>query len=294
MGDLVIQGVNTRKLNKVNCPHCESEEVVKYGFYKVEQRYRCKSCNRTFNPYTGTVLNWSHYKDKWGKFIETMGKDMSLRAAGSAIGIHYSTLFYWRHKVLSILNQGNENKLKGIIEMMKLDLTYLDKYHHKEEKDEELDFLFENGPEAGDKIHLTFLYQRDNRIDSFVYRDKTKAKDFIKNISNEIDKKSLICLNVNYPFRFPLLYNKFNVIGTTGSKGKKKFYYNARKVRALLTGFKTWMRRFHGVSSKHLNQYAAYYKTNKVFDTMEYIILTYLSKNVVTSNSLATEGDVLF
>ena len=72
MNKIFIEGINVRKLNKVVCPHCASDEIVKYGIYKKEQRYKCKDCGRTFNPYTGTLLNWSHYKDKWGSFIETM------------------------------------------------------------------------------------------------------------------------------------------------------------------------------------------------------------------------------
>jgi len=112
--------------------------------------------------------------------------------------------------------------------------------------------------------------------------------------TTEIDKKSKICLNVNYPFRYPLLYNKFKVIGVSGRKGKRKFYYNAGKAVKLLSGFITWMKRFRGVSSKYLNKYVAFYKTHKVFNTMEFTICSYLTKNIETSNSLASIGDVLF
>ena len=294
MTNLVLEGINARKLNKIICPHCKSEEIVKYGIYKGDQRYKCKDCGKTFTTYTGTLLNWSHYKDKWSDFIETMGKDMSLREADKAIGVHYSTLFYWRHKIMSILNQGSEEKLNGIIEMTKLDLPYLNKYYGNKTEDEEDEFLEDDEIVKRDKIHLTFLYQRNNRLDSYIYRDKTRVMDFISDISNEIDKKSKICLNVNYPFRFPLLYNKFKVIGISKIKGKRKFYYNAKKVVKLLSGFRTWLRRFRGVSSKYINKYAAFYKTHKIFNIMEYMILNYLNKNIKTSNYFATRGDVLF
>ena len=32
----------------VNCPHCQSEAVVKFGTYKGVQRYYCKACKRKF------------------------------------------------------------------------------------------------------------------------------------------------------------------------------------------------------------------------------------------------------
>ena len=294
MYNLVSEGINARKLNKIICPHCQSEEIVKYGFYKKEQRYRCKDCSKTFNPYTGTLLNWSHYKNKWAAFIETMGEDMSLREADKAIGVHYSTLFYWRHKIMNILNQINEEKLNGIIEMTKIDLPYLNKYYPKKTEDDEEECFGEDREEKRDLVHLTFLYQRNNRLDSYVYRDKTRVMDFICDISNEIDKKSRICLNSNYPFRFPLLYNKFKVMDISKRKGKRKFYYNAGYTVKLLSGFKTWMKKFRGVSSKYLNKYAAFYKEHKTFNTMEFTIFCCLIKSIEINNSLASRGDVLF
>lgn len=293
MYSLFKQGLNERKLNKIICPHCYSSEIVKYGFYKKEQRYRCKDCGRTFNPYTGTLMNWCHYKDKWEGFIETMGKDMSLREAEAAIDVHYSTLFYWRHKVMNLLNQANEEQLKGIIEVIKLDLPYLNKYYPKK-TDNDDEYFKEDEAEKKDMVHLTFLYQRDNRLESYVYRDKTRVMDFICDISNDIDKRSRICLQNNYPFRLPFLHNKFKVKDKAAGKGKRKFYYNAGRAVKLLAGFITWMKKFHGVSSKYLNKYAAFYRDHQVFNTMEYTIFSYFIKNIESSNSLASRGDVLF
>ncbi|MFA6940990.1 MAG: hypothetical protein WCQ54_08430, partial [Clostridiaceae bacterium] len=133
-----------------------------------------------------------------------------------------------------------------------------------------------------------------NRLDSYVYRDKTRVMDFICDISNEIDKKSKMCLNVNYPFRLPLLYNKFKVMDISKRKGKRKFYYNAGYAVKLLSGFKTWMKKFRGVSSKYLNKYAAFYKAHKAFNTMEFTIFCCLIKNIEINNCLASRGDVLF
>lgn len=39
------------------CPHCESHEVFKYGISSGKQRYRCKSCLRTFTDFSKSVLS---------------------------------------------------------------------------------------------------------------------------------------------------------------------------------------------------------------------------------------------
>ncbi|MFB6148959.1 MAG: IS1595 family transposase [Halobacteriales archaeon] len=43
----------------VYCPHCRSDSVIKYGSYRVFQRYRCKDCDQTFNDKTGTIFAYS-------------------------------------------------------------------------------------------------------------------------------------------------------------------------------------------------------------------------------------------
>jgi transposase-like protein len=40
--------------NGVNCPHCSSNNTIKWGKYKGWQRFRCKNCKKTFNARTRT------------------------------------------------------------------------------------------------------------------------------------------------------------------------------------------------------------------------------------------------
>lgn len=114
--------------NGAICPHCGSKEVNKFGFFNGNQRYRCKECRKTFNLYTKTLLSWCHYKDKWDSFIEAMGQDLSLRKAGNQIGVSYASLFYWRHKIMTILNEENDSRFHGTLELISMKLRYLDKY----------------------------------------------------------------------------------------------------------------------------------------------------------------------
>ena len=41
----------------VYCPHCKSRNIIKWGRYKLFQRYKCKDCKRTFNDKTGTIFH---------------------------------------------------------------------------------------------------------------------------------------------------------------------------------------------------------------------------------------------
>ncbi|WP_034256709.1 IS1/IS1595 family N-terminal zinc-binding domain-containing protein, partial [Arenibacter latericius] len=46
------------------CPHCGHTKYVRFGKDKGAQRYKCKSCKRSFTEYTGTWMAGLHKKDK--------------------------------------------------------------------------------------------------------------------------------------------------------------------------------------------------------------------------------------
>lgn len=120
----LFQEVTERK-NKdgYTCVHCGSKQVVRFGTYKVKlglkeierQRYRCKDCRKTFTDVTATPLYRTHKPDKWLDFIKCMLEGYSLRKSADIIGdIHFVTLFYWRHKLLSALKQMDFRTFSGI------------------------------------------------------------------------------------------------------------------------------------------------------------------------------------
>lgn len=271
--------------NGAVCPHCGSIDVNKFGFFNGNQRYRCKECRKTFNLYTKTLLSWSHYKDKWDSFIETMGQDLSLRKAGNQIGVSYASLFYWRHKMMTILNEENDSRFHGTLELISMKLRYLDKYR---KAGKELGYDEEENIGICQNIFFTFLYQRYNRLDSYIYKESNGARSFINDISGNIDEKSIVCLNSNYPFRYPLKYKNIKV---ADKKTYKRInYFNTNNVRKYLGQFRCWIKMFRGVSSKNLVKYSAFFKAHKIFNNMECIILSSLREYESLRNQYAADG----
>jgi len=272
--------------NGAVCPHCGSKDINKYGYFNGKQRFRCKDCRKTFNLYTKTLLSWSHYKNKWGSFIETMAKDMSLRQAEQIIGVSYASLFYWRHKIMTVLNTENDTRFHGILELMNMKMKYLDKFRNIKNEPEDDEMEEEEG--RAQNIIFTFMYQRDNRLESYIYQESKGPKPFIYELSDNIDERSIICLNSNYPYRFHLLYKKIKV---ADKKNYKRIdYFNADNVRKYLNEFKSWSKVFRGVSSKNLLKYAAYFRAHKIFNNMECIILSSLREYENLINQYAAEG----
>ena len=101
------------------CPHCNHQHVIKWGRSGGLQRYRCKntSCNRTFNPVTGTPLAKLNYRDKWFEYLRCMRDSLTLRVSASRVGIDLTTAFRWRHRFLASAKDANANVLSGIVEV---------------------------------------------------------------------------------------------------------------------------------------------------------------------------------
>ncbi|WP_167577799.1 transposase [Ammoniphilus sp. YIM 78166] len=89
----------SKQASTIACPHCSSSHIIGHGRYRDRQRYKCKSCSRTFNDYTNTPVHRTHYPDKWIPFLKCMVQGESLRVSAICVGISYVTLFYWRHKL---------------------------------------------------------------------------------------------------------------------------------------------------------------------------------------------------
>ncbi len=79
----------------VYCPCCRAESVIRYGSYRVFQRYRCKNCDRTFNDQTGTVFEHSAVGlRKWFLAVYTYIRfNTSLRQLGVEINVSYKTIY---------------------------------------------------------------------------------------------------------------------------------------------------------------------------------------------------------
>ena len=97
------------KRNSPRCPHCQSHQVIGHGRYRDRNRYKCKQCCRSFNELTNTPLHYTHFPYKFVEFFLCIIRGYSLHTSATHAGIHYITAFYWRHKVIHILQQIDKN-----------------------------------------------------------------------------------------------------------------------------------------------------------------------------------------
>lgn len=106
---------------RICCPHCESENVIRRGKDDTEpykQRYECKQCNKRFDDLTGTVFSGHHQPLKtWIIFLYFMGLNLSTSQIAKELNLDKDDA----HDMASILRtkiveKKPEVKLSGEVE----------------------------------------------------------------------------------------------------------------------------------------------------------------------------------
>ena len=108
--------INRRAQESLACPHCQAAHVQRWGRESGIQRYRCCDCHRTFNPLTGSPLAGLKCPEAWVDYTKAMIDGCSLRVAAGRSGVHVSTAFRWRHRLLQGPAQEQNTELHNIVE----------------------------------------------------------------------------------------------------------------------------------------------------------------------------------
>jgi transposase-like protein len=109
------------------CPHCQHNDSYKWGTPKGRQRYRCRSCSKTYNALTGSQLSSLHKPEQWEQYSQTMVDSKTLRVAAKECQINLTTAFEWRHKCLKLSDLLMSKQLEGIVEIDETWFKYSEK-----------------------------------------------------------------------------------------------------------------------------------------------------------------------
>lgn len=240
------------------CPHCESSDLYRHGWVRGLQRYLCKTCERTFSALTGTPLSNLHHKNKWLKYAQSMLRSETVRQAAVTTGIHRSTSFRWRHRILTLVKSDQPQRLHGIIEA---DETYL------LESEKGSRYMKREARKRGGSATKRGI--SDEQVCVLVARDRTgQTLDCVTGkgpvtkvqlrdtLSPVLDKDSLLVSDGNPTYQYfaheiTITHKAINLSAGVRIRGA----YHVQNVNAYHSRFKNWLNHFHGVATKYLPNY---------------------------------------
>ena len=234
------------------CSHCKSKKFIKWGKQNDLQRYKCKTCKKTFNSLSGTPLARLKRRGHWLNYANCLKYGRTIRKSAKFCGISISTSFRWRHRFLIGSNLIMPQKLNGIVELNELKL----KKSYKGNRKVTREILNKN-----EKVYIILSRDRNKKTLNFVTEDFSPNK-LINKLHTKLDKDILLCTdNKDYYFKFAKLTKLTH--GYINLKNKEYIKKNIVHINNILNyqeNLINWMKRFHGVATKYLSNYLSWYR----------------------------------
>lgn len=251
------------------CPHCGSESIKGHGKYRNRQRYKCKSCNRTFNDTTASPMAGTHYPQKWAQHIKLMVEEATLQSVADELGIHISTAFYWRHKVMNALNSIEPEMLAGLVESD--EKFFLESHKGKNQ-------VIKKGQRkprkrggkaklrglSREQICVVIAMDRDGHIASKTAgRGKITAKQIDNAIGQQISNNSVLCTDSARNYTYFAKQKNLKHVSVNGSKKQYvvEKIYHIQNVNSYHGRLEDWINHnFKGVATKNIDKYLSWKK----------------------------------
>lgn len=264
--------------NNYRCPFCESNHVVKNGTNSGKTpKFICKNCHKNYSIRTKTIFQGTHKSiEVWQEYIELFSQGKSLPYISKTMKINIKTAFYWRHKILKVLQKKNDddnNKLGGIVEA---DETYFEESQKGSRKitrkARKRGVGLKNDPISSQKEHhlvglshhkvcvLTAIDRNKNSFGRPVGYGKVN-KNEIEILQHHIQKDSILITDGDKSYQ--VLNNvklKQLKFGLVDNKNK---IYHMNNINNYHSRLKKFMQRFNGVATKYLDLYVDYFKEIK-------------------------------
>jgi transposase-like protein len=122
--DLVRSVREARFADARACVHCGAGRVVRWGAFAGRQRYRCRGCHRTFSDLTRTAFAYTKKISKWPQYLVLMRQGQTLRRSAKQLDLHVSTVFRWRHALLTARRSVDATTLGGTLELKEISFAF--------------------------------------------------------------------------------------------------------------------------------------------------------------------------
>lgn len=274
---------NLKNKSKIECPNCDDSKVVGHGTYKGRCRFMCKSCNKSFNDYTGTAISGIKKVEQFQSYLKLVLESVTIRKAAKILNLHTSTILDWRHKIASSLEDINGSKFIGIVECDDKLLNISQKGNKKLDRKSfkrPSDRKTKRGV-SEDKISVIVASDRKgNPTMKVAKRGRIDAESIDKSIGDLMSVDNILCSDkhpsiINWAKENKIEHHTF----LSKNHGINKTYH-VQNVNSIDNLYERWIKPFYGISTKYLTQYLNWFmflqrvknKTNQATELAQIIL----------------------
>lgn len=267
------------------CAHCGHTKYVKFGKDKGSQRYKCKSCKRSFTEYSGTWMTGLHHKDKIDAYLQLMLEEQSLDKIKALLKINKKTAFDWRHKILSSIEDSDKSGFTGITES---DETFF--LHSEKGKKKQNGHPRKRGGSASKKgineehIAVIVTQDRKNQIDLTVASaGRLKKKHIEQALKKRLTKQTVLCTDSHVSYKGFAIDNQIehHPLRSDLKQRVKDQVYHIQHVNSTHNKLKKWIEnKFWGVSTKYLQQYLNWFRIKEALKTSKQYVKDFIQMSI--------------
>jgi len=249
-----------------SCSHCGHTKYVKFGSKSGSQRYKCKSCKRSFTEYSGTWMSGIHHKNKIDSYLQLMVEENSLDNIKVALAINKKTAFDWRHKILSSLCENDKDDFTGITESDETFFLNSEKGRNVTgRKSRKRGGKSKKRGISQDQVAVIVTQDRKSNLDLTVATmGRLKKIDIENAIGKRIKSEQVIlCSDAHVSYKGFATDNEIehHALKAIIKQRVKNKIYHIQHVNSTHNRLKKWIdNTFWGVSTKYLQQYLNWYR----------------------------------
>lgn len=252
--------VELRLADALACPHCQGAAVVRNGSASGLQRYKCRGCGRTFNALSTTPLARLRMKAKWLQQQDVLRQGLSVHQAASALDVAPSTAFRWRHRFLRLAQSAKALELAGVVEADETFFLRSNKGQCTGRKPRKRGGRASPKDRGGDLIPVLVARDRSGATADFLLEAVAKA-DLSRALQPHIHGDAILCTDGSAAMAaaahsLGLQHEAVNQRAGARVRGP----WHIQNVNAYHSGLKTWLRRFRGVATDHLESYLGWFR----------------------------------
>ena len=206
------------------------------------QRFKCKSCDKTFNALADSPLYRMRKPQKWIEYTKLMWEGVSLRKAAKALDITLRTSFRWRHILIKAPARANPSKLMGVIEA---DETFLpESFKGKRKIDRK------SRKRGGGRVKLVPIFIALDRTGAISHKvlERNTKEHLQAQLKLLLSSGSVLCTDGNLSYKGiakELDIDHKRLIGIKNIRVINGIYH-IQTLNNDMKRFKGWLRRFNG------------------------------------------------
>lgn len=256
-----------------HCLHCDSHKLNRWGVTKQGiQRFKCKSCNKTFNALADSPLYRMKKSEKWIEYTKLMWEGVSLRKSAKALNITLRTSFRWRHIFIKAPASFEPSSLTGVIEA---DETFLPESFKGKRK-----IARKSRKRGGGRIKqvpIIIALDRSGVVSHKVLERNTK-ENIQAQLKPLLSSGSVLCTDGNLSYKDiaeELDIDHKRLIGLDNQRVIEGIYH-IQTLNNYMKRWKGWLKRFNGIGTDYIENYLSWFRFME--DNKEYSDQTWIKE----------------